>query len=96
VTHKANGNEAWDHLSTNPTYDILLLDLDLPGISGLEIARRARATQYTGHILIASGRLNEAESQELDTLRVDEKLQKPFTPQALNAAIQTCLADSKK
>ena len=91
VTHHANGNDAWQHLSSQPTYDLLLLDLDLPGISGIEIARRARAIRYTGHILIASGRLSEAEIHALDALRIDGKLQKPFTPQALGAAIQTCL-----
>ena len=92
TTHYANGNEAWLHLSTQQAYDLLLLDLDLPGISGVEIVRRARAIHYTGRILIASGRLSEAEIQELDTLKVDGKLQKPFTPQTLGAAIQSSLA----
>ena len=96
VTHHADGNKAWQHLSTQPTYDLLLLDLDLPGISGLEIARRARAINYSGRILIASGRLSESEIHELDTLRVDGKLQKPFAPQALNDAIQACLARRTK
>jgi DNA-binding response OmpR family regulator len=92
VSHHANGNDAWQHLSTQPAYDLLLLDLDLPGISGLEIARRARAVKYTGRILIASGRLSEAEIHELNTLRVNGTLQKPFAPQVLNDAIQACLA----
>jgi CheY-like chemotaxis protein len=93
VTHQANGNEAWAHLSANINYDVLLLDLDLPGMSGLEIARRARAASYKGRILIASGRLSEADSRELDSLNVDGKLQKPFTPQTLSAAIQDCISD---
>jgi signal transduction histidine kinase/CheY-like chemotaxis protein len=92
VTHHADGNEAWQHLSAHPAYDLLLLDLDLPGISGIEIARRARAIRFTGHILIASGRLSEAENQALDALRIDGRLQKPFTSQALGSAIQTCLS----
>jgi PAS domain S-box-containing protein len=96
VTHQANGNDAWDHLRSQPAYDLLLLDLDLPGISGIEIARRARAIHYAGRILIASGRLSESEIHELDTLRVDGKIQKPFTPQALGSAIQTCLAGQTK
>jgi len=95
VTHYANGSEAWQHLSTHPAYDLLLLDLDLPGINGLEIARRARSIKYTGSILIASGRLSESESRELDLLSVDGKLQKPFTPQALNTALQVCLTGQK-
>jgi PAS domain S-box-containing protein len=92
VTHQTNGNDAWNHLSTNSAYDLLLLDLDLPGINGLEIARRARGANYRGRILIASGRLSEADSLELDSLNVDGKLQKPFTPQTLSTAIQDCLS----
>ena len=96
VTHQTNGNAAWQHLSTQSGYDLLLLDLDLPGISGIEIARRVRTTRYPGRILIASGRLNEAERRELDSLRIDGKLLKPFTPQELDSAIQTSFARRTK
>ncbi len=96
VTHQTNGNAAWQHLRTQADYDLLLLDLDLPGISGIEIARQVRTTRFAGHILIASGRLNEAERRELDSLHVDGKLLKPFTPQELGAAIQSCLAKQLK
>lgn len=96
VTHQPNGNEAWNHLLANNTYDLLLLDLDLPGISGLEIARRARAANYKGHILVASGRHNETDSQELNALQVEVKLQKPFSPQTLSAAIQECLSGKRR
>ena len=91
VTHIANGNDAWQHLSKNRNYDLLLLDLDMPGISGLEIARRARAANYPARILIASGRLSDNEMRELDALQVEAKLQKPFTPQVLSSTIQSCL-----
>ena len=96
VTQLANGNEAWDHLLANKNYDLLLLDLDLPGISGLEIARRARTANYKGQILVASGRLSEADALELDTLNVDVKLQKPFSPQTLSSAIQECLTGKRE
>ncbi len=96
VAHQANGNAAWQHLSTQPAYDLLLLDLDLPGISGIEIVRRVRTTHYAGHILVASGRLSEAERRELDSLHIDGKLLKPFSPQELNSAIQACLAKQAK
>lgn len=96
VTHQANGNDAWSLLLANNTYDLLLLDLDLPGISGLEIARRARAANFKGHILVASGRLSDADSKELDSLNVDNKLMKPFTPEALSTALQDCLAGKRR
>jgi two-component system phosphate regulon response regulator PhoB len=91
--HFANGNDAWQHLSAHQSHDLLLLDLDLPGISGIEIARRVRTTNYPGRIMIASGRLTEEETRELDSLDVTVKLQKPFTPKTLSAAIEACLGN---
>ncbi|PTY08589.1 hypothetical protein DB347_03160 [Opitutaceae bacterium EW11] len=92
VVHFRHGTEAWKHLSMHPAdYDLLLLDLDLPGMSGLEIARRARAGRFKGKILVASGRLTERESQELDKLGVEFQIEKPFSAEKLNLAVQTCL-----
>jgi PAS domain S-box-containing protein len=97
VVHFRNGAEAWRHLSTQyARYDLLLLDLDLPGINGIEIARRARASRYAGKILVASGRLTETEARELDKIGVDLQIEKPFSPQKLHLAVQTCMAATGK
>jgi len=93
VVHFTNGNDAWQHLSANQGHDLLILDIDLPGISGIEIARRVRTTNFPGKIMIASGRLTEDEVQELDALNISVKLQKPFTPKNLSAAIEACLGN---
>ena len=92
VTHFRHGGEAWRHLSTHMTeYDLLLLDLDLPGMHGIEIARRVRNLRYSGKILVASGRLTEEENRECETVGVDGRIEKPFTPQKLAQVIQACL-----
>ncbi|MGC4073765.1 MAG: transporter substrate-binding domain-containing protein [Nibricoccus sp.] len=91
VTHIGHGTEAWRHLSANPDYDLVMLDIDLPGLNGVEIARRLRGTRFKGKILIASGRLAEHELRELRGLMIDHVLEKPFTPQALQLALQACL-----
>jgi CheY-like chemotaxis protein len=55
VTTAANSVEAWDLLCQEP-FDLLLVDLKLPGgMSGLEIAERARADQPDTAILILTG-----------------------------------------
>jgi two-component system, cell cycle sensor histidine kinase and response regulator CckA len=88
-----NGSEAWQHLSTSRiAYDVILLDLDLPGISGVEIVRRLRAHNTPGRILVASGRLSEADARQLEKLGADFQIEKPFTPQKLHLAVQTCLS----
>lgn len=90
VAHLSHGAEAWRHLSNRPTYDIVMLDLDLPGMSGLEIARRLRESRFPGKLLIASGRLAEHELNELRALKVDHILEKPFSPQTLQFALHAC------
>ncbi len=90
VMHLNHGTEAWRHLSTHPHYDIVMLDLDLPGMNGIEIARRMRESRFAGKILIASGRLAEHELGELRALKVDHILEKPFTPQTLQFALHAC------
>jgi signal transduction histidine kinase/BarA-like signal transduction histidine kinase len=42
VQHASNGSEAWAMLHSDTPFDILLLDLGLPDMNGLEIARGAR------------------------------------------------------
>jgi DNA-binding response OmpR family regulator len=92
VTHFRHGGEAWRHLSQHMSdYDLLLLDLDLPGMHGIEIARRVRNLRYSGKILVASGRMTEEETRDCDAVGVDNRIEKPFTPQKLAAAIQVCL-----
>jgi CheY-like chemotaxis protein len=59
VTHAANGAEAW-RLVQNQSFDIALLDIDMPGLTGIEVCRRIKATPNLAHIpvVLCSGRLD--------------------------------------
>lgn len=90
VTHSANGQDAWEKLSAAPGgYDGVILDLNMPGITGLEFMRRARDLPYRRPIIISSGRITEADRQELKALRVDGIVQKPFALDALAATLSS-------
>jgi len=54
VTVADRGEEALPLLEQH-TFDLLLLDLKLPGISGLEVAQHARTLQPTVAILLLTG-----------------------------------------
>jgi len=96
VVHFRHGDDAWRHLSKRfADYDLLLLDVDLPGISGVELARRVRTTAFMGKILVASGRLSEAEARELEKIGVNSHIEKPFSPPKLNHAVQSCMTARK-
>jgi DNA-binding response OmpR family regulator len=80
VTTLANGRLAWEKLSAAPgTFDVLILDLNMPGLNGLELARRARDLPFAGLIFVMSGRLSETDRAEFQRLRVDRIIEKPFT-----------------
>jgi len=88
VTTFANGRLAWEKLSAAPgTFDILILDLNMPGLNGLELARRARDLPFAGLIFVMSGRLSESDRAEFQRLRVDRMIEKPFTLDTFVAAL---------
>jgi signal transduction histidine kinase len=88
VTHLLDGAEAWTHLSTKPAqYDVLLLDVNMPRMNGVDLVRRVRGTEFSGRIVVMSGRVDEADLRALKDLRVDYILAKPFTPDELTTAL---------
>jgi DNA-binding response OmpR family regulator len=80
VTTLANGRLAWEKISAAPgTFDGIILDLNMPGLNGLELARRVRDLPFDGFIFVISGRLSETDRAEFQRLRVDRIIEKPFT-----------------
>ena len=92
IHHLANGLEGWEHLASQPRgYDLLIIDVNLPGIDGIEFARRARAANFPGRILISSGRLTAHQLQSIGQLQVDRVLPKPFNLDEFQLAVRDCM-----
>ncbi len=72
-------------------YDLVLLDLGLPGTSGLEVLRHWRAQQLTIPVLILTAR--DKWSERIAGLKAgaDDYLTKPFHPEELQLRIQALL-----
>jgi signal transduction histidine kinase len=98
VTHFTEGAAAWQHLQAQlPDYDLLLLDVNMPGLDGIELARRVRATgRFPGRIMISSGRLGSDDLPQIAAARVDRILNKPFAVAELLAAVNDCLAAPRR
>jgi two-component system KDP operon response regulator KdpE len=85
----ANGREAlraWE--SRRP--DLVLLDLGLPDMDGLDIVRRVRR-EATTPIVILSGRYEEREKVEALERGADDYVTKPFGVDELNARLRVAL-----
>jgi len=68
--------------------DLLLTDLTLPGIDGMELVRRLRSDQPALPVLFMSGYPDEGRLDQLDGV---EFIRKPFTPNELKTKISTML-----
>lgn len=87
VEHAPDGETALDRLGSNE-YDMLLLDVMLPGVDGLEVCRRVRARPRYTPIIIVSAR--GAESQRILGLELgaDDYIAKPFSVPELTARMR--------
>ncbi len=92
VRHTPDGEEAL-LLAQESTPDIVLLDWMLPGMSGLEFARRLRAEERTRNvpIIMLTARGEEGDKVQGLTTGADDYVTKPFSPKELLARIQAVL-----
>lgn len=84
-----NGEQALE-LAADHTPDLVILDLSMPGMSGLEVCRELRAW-YRGPILILSVRGSEQDKIAALDLGADDYLTKPFPTGELLARIRALL-----
>jgi two-component system, OmpR family, response regulator len=66
-------------LAADGSYDVILLDLRLPGISGYDVARTLRARQDWTPILVLSAKDGEYDQADALDLGADDFLAKPFS-----------------
>jgi DNA-binding response OmpR family regulator len=86
----ADGRDAAYQGATEP-YDLIILDLGLPGKPGLEVLREWRNAGLATPILILTARSSWAERIEGLQTGADDYLSKPFHPQELLLRIQALL-----
>ena len=92
VTCVASGEEAIQLIRQQPPA-LIVLDLMLPGIDGLEVCRRLRADSQTRDIPII---MLTAKSEERDVVTglergADDYITKPFSPRVLVARVKSLL-----
>jgi class 3 adenylate cyclase len=88
----ANGQEALDRLAARP-FDLVLLDIMMPGLDGLEVLARMKASPPLRHVPV----IMISAATELDWvvhcigLGAEDHLPKPFNRVLLRARIGACL-----
>ena len=92
ITGALSGEEALKKARTE-AFDLIVLDLMLPGIDGLEVTRKLKANEKTQNIPIV---MLTAKGEETDIvtgleLGADDYITKPFSPRVLIARVRAAL-----
>ena len=90
TTTFSNGKEGLVHALANP-FDLIILDITLPGINGIEICRLLRANNILTPVMLLTAR-----SEEIDKIigletGADDYITKPFSIRELMARVKAIL-----
>ena len=97
VVCAATGEQALNKAGAEP-FDLIVLDLMLPGIDGLEVAKKLKSKPDTRHIPII---MLTAKGEEADIvtgleLGADDYVTKPFSPRILIARVKAVIRRKMK
>lgn len=95
VVAVANGRSAWEELHRND-FDLLITDNDMPGLTGLELIVKIRREGMALTVILASGAGGALRGPVLEQLRLNARLQKPFTRDELLNAVKSALRDARE
>lgn len=89
----ANGTDGLRE-AADGTYDLILLDVMLPGLDGYEIARRLRSEPHNLNIpiLMVTAKTEDADKIRGLGLGADDYISKPFSPTELVARVRANIA----
>jgi DNA-binding response OmpR family regulator len=92
VSHLTHGTDALERVQGMevPEFDLILLDVKLPGASGFDVLReiRSKALWANVPIVMLTGMGRDADVVRAFELGADEYIHKPFSPVELMARVQ--------
>ena len=93
----SSGDEALAHARAQPV-DVAILDVMLPGISGLEVCRLLRADRTTATLPIIMVTARAEETDRIMGLEIgaDDYISKPFSPNELVARIRALVRRTQR
>src|SRR5580692_7972376 len=90
VTEASRGEEALQVLRSS-AYDVVLLDINMPGIGGIETLRRIRSLSPRLPVLMLTVRDQEEDKVEALEMGADDYVTKPFSTRELIARIRAAV-----
>lgn len=94
VTEAADGMEGVERYRACGPFDLVTLDLSLPGFDGVEVCRQIKSVTPGQRVLICSASILPSHESALSSMGVHHYLVKPFPPGALCSHIELELTPS--
>lgn len=94
VVDAKRGEDALAKLEAE-TFDLLLTDIRLPGLNGLEVTQRLRERGIELTVVTMTGYSNMEMAIQALSLGVDEFIVKPFTPESLRVHVARALEKTR-
>lgn len=93
VTLFTDGMDAFNYLQSGNVPDLILSDLNIPGLSGMELLTQVRNSGFFSSIplIILSGKEDTDTRIKCLEAGADDYLVKPFNPRELDARIKNIL-----
>ncbi|MCA9121599.1 MAG: response regulator [Planctomycetaceae bacterium] len=93
VISACNGEQAWEEIQVNCP-DILVSDVQMPKIDGIELVRMIRATPAIANlpVILLTAKGFELHQDDSEQTRACEIICKPFSPAALSRRVHQILA----
>jgi len=90
----SSGEDALDLMETN-RYDLILLDVNMPGMDGFEVIEALRGRNVYTPIIIVSGRKEDYDTLYGLDIGADDYITKPFNPVTLGAKVKALIRRSR-
>jgi DNA-binding response OmpR family regulator len=80
IVEAADGHQGATFFTSRGPFDLVLLDLNLPVVSGVDVCRRIKSEQPLQPVIICSAAILDNHVEALQALDVDQFLTKPYLP----------------
>jgi NADH:ubiquinone oxidoreductase subunit E len=94
--HTLQSAEGALELMKKEPFDLVITDMRMPGMDGMEFMRRVRAGDNDVHIILITGYPSQESLMEALSLGIVDYLPKPFSPALLLEAAEKAMELSKK
>jgi two-component system cell cycle response regulator CpdR len=90
ATH--DGAEALEQLQASGPFDLLISDVQMPGVDGIELIEKAVAAAPKMRVILMSGFAGELDRAKHLRSKIAREISKPFTLEQVRAVVKAALA----